>query len=209
MNTILKISIIVPIHNLGKYLSNSMDRIINLNVNDKIDLEIICISDNCTDNSNDLLDYYKENCNVKVIKGVYGSAGLARNAGLDIAQGDWIWFIDGDDYIINPDALLYFYEILTTVNNISIINFNFLWNEQIFGLYGNNGSLFCNVWSRIFNKDIIGNTRFNDKKIGEDLDFINEVLLRLDEKHNLFDLPRTFYFYNFPRKDSLTDIYNK
>ena len=207
----MKISIIVPIHNLEPYLHNSLSRIISLYVINEIETELICILDNCTDGSWKEVQKIQQ-CSkimpVKIIECNVGSAGLARNIGLDNANGDWIWFIDGDDYIINPEALLYFNDVLTKNQNVGIINFNFLFSEKICDLYANGGSMFCNVWSRIFSRELIGDTRFNDKQVAEDLDFVNEVFSRIDKEHGLFHINRLLYFYNNLRIDSLTNLNN-
>lgn len=93
-----KISVIVPVYNTEKYLVKCIDSIINQTFRD---IEIICVDDCSTDNSLNILKKYEaEDSRVKVIHlNKNKSQGGARNAGLNIAQGKYIAFIDSDDYI--------------------------------------------------------------------------------------------------------------
>lgn len=93
-----KISVIIPIYNTEKYLAKCLDSICNQTLSD---VEIICINDCSTDNSLGFLEQYAKNDKrIKIInfeqnKGV----SAARNSGIEIAQGEFIGFIDSDDYI--------------------------------------------------------------------------------------------------------------
>ena len=91
------VSIIVPIYNVEKYLYKCLDSIINqLHKN----LQIILIDDGSTDNSGKICDEYaiKDN-RVQVIHKTNGGISSARNCGLDIVSGEYVLFIDGDDYL--------------------------------------------------------------------------------------------------------------
>ena len=102
-----KISIIVPVYNTEKYLRKCLDSLVNQTLSD---IEIICINDCSTDNSLEILRKYASKDNrIKVIdfKENRGAA-YARNVGIEEAQGEYIGFIDSDDY---PETLE-FYEIL-------------------------------------------------------------------------------------------------
>ena len=94
----IKVSIIIPVYNVEKYISECLDSVINQSLKD---IEIICIDDCSTDNSyNILLEYSKKDNRIKVLKNEENkSAGPTRNIGMKIAQGEYISFIDSDDYI--------------------------------------------------------------------------------------------------------------
>lgn len=96
------ISIIIPVYNVEDYLNECLDSIVNQSYND---CEIIIIDDGSTDGSLFICkEYEKKDTRIKVLHKENGGVSSARNLGLDIAKGDWIWFVDADDWI-KPDAL--------------------------------------------------------------------------------------------------------
>ena len=96
------ISIIVPFYNAGKYLEKCIKSICNQTYSD---IEIILIDDGSKDNSRVICDkFVAEDKRIKVIYKENGGVSSARNRGLDVAQGEYITFIDSDDWI-NPDLL--------------------------------------------------------------------------------------------------------
>ena len=91
------ISIVVPIYNVEKYLKKCLNSIINQTYKN---LEIILVDDGSTDDSGKICDEYAKNDKrIKVIHKKNGGLSDARNAGLDICTGDYIGFVDSDDYI--------------------------------------------------------------------------------------------------------------
>ena len=98
MNNFL-VSIIIPIYNVEKYLNRCVDSIINQTYSN---LEIILVNDESPDKSSVICEDYKlKDLRVKVIHKKNGGLSDARNAGLEIASGDYIMFLDSDDYIEN------------------------------------------------------------------------------------------------------------
>ena len=91
------VSIVVPIYNVEKYIDKCVDSIINQTYKN---LEIILVDDGSPDNCGDIADKYAELDNrIKVIHKSNGGLSDARNAGLDISTGEFICFIDSDDYV--------------------------------------------------------------------------------------------------------------
>lgn len=91
------ISIIVPVYNSELYLKKCLDSIISQTYEN---IEIICIDDNSSDDSLKILqEYEKKDHRIKVMQKANEGVSLARNAGLDVAQGDYILFVDSDDWI--------------------------------------------------------------------------------------------------------------
>ena len=90
------LSIIIPVYNVAPYLRQCIESIINQERN----IEVILVDDGSSDESPSICDEYalKDN-RIHVIHKQNGGVSSARNAGLDTANGEWIWFIDGDDYI--------------------------------------------------------------------------------------------------------------
>lgn len=92
-----KVSVIVPVYNVEKYLKKCVDSILEQTLKE---IEIILVDDGSTDNSGFICDEYKANhSNIKVIHKQNEGLGFARNSGLEIAEGKYVGFVDSDDYI--------------------------------------------------------------------------------------------------------------
>lgn len=93
------LSIIVPVYNAERYLPECLDSLLNQDI-PKDAYEIICVNDGSKDNSLTVLqDYHRRFPNIVVVDKENGGVTTARNAGLRQAKGDYIWFVDSDDYI--------------------------------------------------------------------------------------------------------------
>lgn len=102
-------SVIVPVYNIAKYLPKCLDSIL---ANNNSLFEIILVDDGSNDFSGDICDEYQSrNKMIKVIHQENMGLSMARNKGMEAAKGEYIIFIDGDDYITD-DAFKHFYEIL-------------------------------------------------------------------------------------------------
>ena len=91
----MKISVIIPIYNVEKYLSRCLESVINQTYKN---LEIILVNDGSTDNSSKIIQQYYDP-RIKIINKINGGLSSARNAGLKICTGDYITFVDSDDWI--------------------------------------------------------------------------------------------------------------
>ena len=98
-----KVSVIIPVYNVEKYLRQCLDSVVNQTLED---IEIICINDCSTDNSLSILEEYAaKDSRIKVIineKNLH--AGISRNKGLAAANSEYVYFMDADDYL-EPNAL--------------------------------------------------------------------------------------------------------
>lgn len=93
------LSFIVPVYNAEKFLGECLDSLLKQDI-EKDDYEIVCVNDGSRDGSLALLrEYAAGNPNIVVIDKENGGVVSARNAGLTAAQGDYIWFVDSDDFI--------------------------------------------------------------------------------------------------------------
>lgn len=92
-----KVSVIVPIYNVEKYLDECMTSLLNQTLRD---IEIIMVDDESPDNCPKICDdYASKDKRVKVVHKKNGGLGFARNSGLDVAKGEYVAFIDSDDFI--------------------------------------------------------------------------------------------------------------
>ena len=97
------LSVIVPVYNTEKYLRECLDSIINQTFRD---IEIICVNDGSTDKSLEILkEYAKQDTRIKIINKKNEGAAAARNDGIKIANGDFVCFMDSDDYYPFIDIL--------------------------------------------------------------------------------------------------------
>ena len=192
----VKISIIIPVFNVENHIGECLDSIINQSFKD---IEIICVNDGSTDNSLEILKKYANmDSRVKIITQKNNGVGSARNTGLDHANGDYIYFIDGDDYL-QPDALSEIYEISKDKNLDLLIfklsNFNEATNEKdytysdmpflkklddVFNYNDFKNDLFridVVVGTKLFKNELISDKRFDEELIFEDnLFYINYIL---------------------------------
>ena len=109
------ISIIIPVYNVEKYLDRCISSVLDQTYQN---LQIILVDDGSTDNCSELCEKYKIlDARVRVIHKSNGGAADARNMGLQIADGEYIGFVDADDYIAK-DMYECLYETLKKVNVI-------------------------------------------------------------------------------------------
>lgn len=93
----MRVSVIVPIYNVEKYLNRCIDSIVCQTYKD---LQIILVNDGSPDNSKAIMeDYSKKDCRIKCIYKSNGGLSSARNAGIDVATGEYILFVDSDDWL--------------------------------------------------------------------------------------------------------------
>lgn len=208
-----KISIIIPCFNVEKYIDRCMESVLNQTYRN---LEIILVDDGSTDSTGTLLESYMEKDNrVFALKRENKGAGAARNAGLDIATGKYIGFVDSDDWI-EPDTYEYLMRIIEkekadiaacdffTVNekhnrkerekkeNLKIMDGNEL---MLFFLRINGEKSFHAVWNMLYKREVIGDCRFPEGKITEDMLFNYQVYCNC-KKYVLSNQKKYFYFYN-------------
>lgn len=124
--------------------------------------------------------------------------GGARNIGLEHCDSKYIWFIDGDDWLVGDDAIDIVLDCMIR-DDMDIVQFKIRSNVSPLGQFGGG-----TVWTAMFSKRLIGDYRFNNRQNGEDNDFCEEMWNHRNPKFGKIALAP--YFYNYPRKDSLSDI---
>lgn len=92
-----KVSIILPIYGVEKYLSRCMDSVLNQTLRD---IEIIMVDDESPDSCPKMCDdFAAQDSRIKVVHKKNGGLGYARNSGLDVATGEYVAFLDSDDFV--------------------------------------------------------------------------------------------------------------
>ena len=123
----MNLSIIIPIYNKAEYISECLNGVFAQTLKD---IEIICIDDGSTDGSAEIISEFAENDErIRLIKQNNRGAGAARNAGIKVAKGEYIAFLDADDYYPSNDTLARIYGA-AKANNADICGGSFC---EIFG----------------------------------------------------------------------------
>ncbi|MCM1010726.1 MAG: glycosyltransferase [Fusobacterium sp.] len=119
----VKISVIVPVYNVEKFLPECLDSLKNQTL---YELEFICVNDGSPDNSLDILNRYAaEDERFIIVSQENGGLSAARNTGLKYAKGDYIYFIDSDD-LIAPEHLENMYNAAVKEDADMVVNENFV-----------------------------------------------------------------------------------
>ena len=204
------ISIIVPCYNASSTINRCVDSLINQTYKN---IEIICINDNSKDNTLDILKTYKKIIVIDNKKNL-GPAG-SRNKGLKKAKGDYIGFVDADDYIDKDmykimisymnkeiDMIACSRTNLTKKGETKVIHPERTINSHDFSKTSNY------IWDKLFKKEIIDiyNIRFSEEySYAEDFDFL--LKYKYYSKGKIKILNKPLYFYNADNDDSITNSY--
>lgn len=106
----MKLSIIIPVYNVESYIDECLHSVTSQK--DFKDYEIVIVNDGTLDNSMEIVDCYRRKCNnIKVIHQKNSGLSIARNTGLKHASGEYVWFVDSDDWIVE-DAISYLHPLL-------------------------------------------------------------------------------------------------
>ena len=112
-------SVIISSYNYGTFLTQAIDSILNSSYQN---FEIIVVNDGSTDNTSELLQKYKKNRKIKIIEHENQGLSISRNKAMRIAQGDYLWFVDADDWI-SKKALRKLYKKTKKFPDADIISF--------------------------------------------------------------------------------------
>ena len=190
-------SVIVPCHNSAEFMRKGLDSIVD---QDFDDYELLMVCDRCEDDSDTIaMDYVRTNSHDRVMLVDYGRAGLSRNAALDVARGEWVLFMDDDDWYL-PGAFQAIHDELTRQTNIDILAYGFEWKDRGPTLQSKN-SIKTAVWNKAWRREFIGAERFPDWIHTDDLGFAR----KMHPKARFGFLPMILYYYNFMRPGSVSD----
>jgi len=180
----IKVSIIVPVYNVEAYLSKCLDSLINQTLEE---IEIIVINDGATDNSQQIIDEYMEKSNkINAYTKENGGLSDARNYGIAYATGDYIGYVDSDDFVE-----LDMYEILynkAKKDDSDIVECNLrytypntekikigkeIYDKKEMLMFGR-----CVVWNKIYKRDWLLDTKviFSKGLIYEDVEFFAKLI---------------------------------
>ena len=195
-------SIIIPVYNCEKYIAECLESCFQQGIIES-EYEIICVDDGSTDQSAEVVSAFcSEHRNLKLIRQKNGGVSAARNTGLDHAAGEYVWFVDADDFI-QSDILRTVADILNTCSfdRVTLGAYSFQEtlteeerkqkNDRTILSYQEFGS----IWAQIIKREIIESKhiRFcNDMAYAEDLTFSYLFSAFCNDS---FALPEVAYFY--------------
>lgn len=211
------ISIVVPIYNVEKYLDKCIKSIVDQTY---ANLEIILVDDGSTDSSGRICDKYAESDErVYVLHQKNGGRSAARNAGMDRASGDYLMFVDGDDWI-DDNCLEEVYNFFGTETEMVVFRerriyadkvedngsdkyMNFLGNEPLeFYVNGyKDFQKYNSVCGKLYRNSLIKNIRFEEGRYYEDIMFTTRVYAAC---RNCIYLDKAYYNYNIATDSSIT-----
>lgn len=201
----MKISVIIPVYNSSTYLRKCLDSVVNQNLKD---IEIIVINDGSTDDSKNIIEEYS--CKYKNIifidqenKGI----GKTRNIGIKKATGEYITFVDSDDYI--KENMLEEYYKYAKKHNFDLVIGSYIKkinNKEI--IFENNKFKTGNVkttpqilylieygpWAKLYKREMLinNNIYFDEKRKYEDMPFVSKALLK---SKLIGQITEPYYYY--------------
>ena len=185
-------SVITPQHNSAEFMRKGLD---SIRKQDFADYELIVVCDACTDDTYEIAKEYSD----FQIATEFGRAGMARNVGLDIAKGEWILFMDDDDWYL-PGAFRKIAEELDRQKDIDILAYGFEW-KHMKTAYQSEARIYPAIWNKAWRREFIGDERFPDWIHTDDLGFAK----KMHKKARFGYLYEALYYYNFMRVGSVSD----
>lgn len=190
-----KVSIIIPIYNVEKYLNRCLESVVNQSY---INLEIILVDDGSKDASSEICELWaKKDSRIRLIKKQNGGLSDARNAGTKVAAGEFVFYLDSDDYIrsdaiellvaemniSSADMVICNYEYITddgiVIHKNSPIKDEMLNTQQIINkLHEMNWPYYVTAWNKLYKKEIISQIEFPVGRIHEDLYVAHKVFAK-------------------------------
>lgn len=187
------LSIIIPVYNLEYYIQPMLDSLKEQNVGN-YNIEIIFVLNNCTDHTEDVIRASRIPCHITYC--TTQGCGPARNKALELATGEYLWFMDGDDWLLSDTAVK---DALDAVKGQDIMRIpfksaRFTWDY------------FSMVWQYIMRREFVKEFQFPDYQPAEDDAYMEMVLRKAG--YNRYDfmkmpaLSKPLYFYNYLREGS-------
>jgi len=195
------LSVIVPVYNAGEYLRPCIESLLAL----PLEMEVVVVDDGSTDEAVERLAI--RDTRLTIVHQSNQGVSAARNAGLQIAKGEWVWFVDADDKTIGPmahESLRYetqhcCYETQRSCyENETLLVLPFIWEENgvVKQFEAQDGEIPYNLWRCWFRRELIekNDVRFAvGRKYAEDQEFILRYLVKTNAEIKALDGPVYHY----------------
>lgn len=185
-------SVIVPAHNAEDRMRQGLDSIRNQTFTD---YELIIVCDDCQDKTAEIAREYTD----KVFEVGWHNCGKTRNKGLDEAAGEWILFMDDDDYWMNDHAFQNIAAAIRENEDFDVLAFGFLFKGRGYAMQ-KPGRLFIAIWNKAWRREFIGDTRFPEVPHSDDVGFARRTHSRARFRY----LDMALYYYNYLRPGSIS-----
>ena len=216
------ISVIIPVYKVEQYLHRCVDSVLQQTYQN---LEIILVDDGSPDTCGAICDQYTlQDARIKVIHKANAGLGEARNSGMEIATGDYFFFLDSDDFI-PLDAIACLYErILQDNSDMAVGRFTLYYDdgstddsgtrwmknavytgEQIIEQMKEDQQLVPSAWGKLYKKELFQEIRYPKVACGEDL----WVFPMLAAKCGLISVSDRIVCYYYQRATSIMNVYNE
>lgn len=199
----MEFSIVIPAHNSELFIWKALESVYS-QIYDPNQYEIIVVCDKCNDATRDVAKIYTD----KIIETNYGRDGLARQAGTDIATGDWLLFLDDDDWWLHEYVLQTLHDQIDGTFNLLL--FGFVWKsmgniDPIRIMPDGRQAYWPNVWSKMHDLNWLRKVgvRWTDQRMTSDLRFTRD---EFREAPALKVLHQPLYYYNYMRIGSQTEV---
>jgi len=193
----MRFSIIIPAYNSANHIRRALDSIKQQTFTD---YELIVVCDSCVDNTEEVAKEY----GARTFTVQNHCDGPTRNKGIEEAQGDYILFMDDDDWWLHEYVLTQLDEKLRHEKEPDILCFSFIFKGWMYASpLANRGRHWVATWSKCWKRKCIGESRFSDAHSVSDVQFHNQMFKK-DLRVVDWDMP--MYYYNFMREGSQTEI---
>lgn len=210
------VSVIVPVYNVEPYLHKCVD---SINCQTYSNLEIILVDDGSTDGCGVICDdYAKVDSRIRVIHKENGGPGSARNSGLNICTGEYVMFVDSDDYLCK-DAIQVLYERIVFDDSDLVIgryalvyddehtdlpaqncqDDGVLSNADVFKRMEKYNSITVSAWGKLYKKSRLHDVLYTSHRIGEDM-WVFPLIVNGCQR---ISLDSTTVYYYYQRRNSL------
>lgn len=206
-----KISVIVPIHDVDKYLAKCLDSLMNQTMDQ---IEIILIDDGSTDESGNIADKYSRIPQFKVFHTPNRGLSAARNKGVREAKAEWIMFVDGDDWVDNRFCELPYRVGITYGADMVIFEAHSIKKYGTYLRIESAASLQCKnidnndaivyggiaTWNKLYKKELFRNIEFPEGRVFEDVATTHKLI---HSASKIIKLEEILYFHVI-RKNSIS-----
>lgn len=193
----MKFSIVIPAHNSSGYIRKALDSIAAQSFTD---YEVIVVCDSCTDNTAEIARGY----GATVEEVSYHADGLTRNRGIELAKGDYILFMDDDDWWLHEYVLEQLDQKTNELFWADIICFGFIFRHIGYAkpVRKHNGYHWPACWCKCYRRSTIGDARFSSVTDGSaDMQFFEQMF---SKGLSIVDWDMPLYYYNYWRDDSIS-----
>ena len=190
----MKFSVIIPAFNAENRIRKALDSVKSQSFTD---YELIVICDSCLDNTEQIARDY----GAITVPVEFGNDGLSRSKGIDIAKGDWIMFMDDDDWWLHEFVLEQLNKKLYEMSRVDILCFAYIFKGIGYCPPVVNNGYWTATWNKVWKREAIGDTRFPNVYSISDKYFHEEMM---SKKLNIGTWNMPMYYYNYLRPGSIS-----